>query len=112
LDDIIQTAFCISTRGQSGNCPFVEIQQGINRIKSYIFSEKYLIENVIVSAAKAAYLAYLIKTGNNQIERFISKESIKDITITNPEWNKLNKLKSGLPEAFWYWVKFIQNIER
>lgn len=107
LDDILQTALCISTRGQSGNCPFTDIQQGINRIKSYIFSEKYLIENVIVSASKVAYLACLIKSDNNQIDRIISKESIRDVIITNPAWNKLNKLKSGSPEAFWYWQKSV-----
>jgi hypothetical protein len=49
----------------------------------------------------------LIKSGNNQIDRIISKERIRDVIITNPTWNKLNKFKSGPPEAFWYWQKFV-----
>ena len=41
LDDIFNTSLCISTRRQLGSCKFDEIQQGITRIKGYIFSEKY-----------------------------------------------------------------------
>jgi len=30
---------------------------------------------------------------------------IKDWTISNPLYNKLNKLKKTNPEAFFYWYK-------
>ncbi len=72
LDDIFQTSFCISTRGQKGECNFNELQNGIKRIKSFMFSEKYLIENVIISASKAAYLSAILDTKSKTIETYLS----------------------------------------
>jgi predicted nucleotidyltransferase component of viral defense system len=103
LDDIIQTAFCISTRGTAGNGNFVEIQKGIERVKQFIISERFLIDNTIIAASKAAYMAALIKSDNIEIMRFNKSINISEISITNPTYNKLNKLKKSNSEAFWYW---------
>jgi len=105
LDDIFQTSFCISMRGISGTCNFGEIQQGINRIKSFIYSSKYLIEDVIVSAAKAAYLSALLKNQAKMPERYTSESQIEDFDIKNVQYNKFNKLKRNLGEAYFYWYK-------
>jgi len=108
LDDMMQTAFCLSSRGQAGECNFEDLQKGISRIKSYIFSTKYQIEDVIVSASKVAYLAALLKTGSNTIERYISENQCINYSITSIPYNKLNKLKRNITVAFFYWYKALE----
>ena len=108
LEDIFQTSFCISTRGLKGSCNFNDLQKGITRIRSYIFSERYLIENVIVSASKAAYISELLRSKNINIERFSSVDQCVNLEIRNTKYNKLNKLKKGITEAFFYWYKALE----
>ena len=64
IDDIFQTALTISTRGKEGKANFQALQDGISKIKAYIFSENYHIEKAIVHASKAAYIAKLIEHKN------------------------------------------------
>lgn len=109
LEDIVQTSLCISSRGDSGSGNFKELQSGIKRVKSFIFSEPYHIENAIVSASKAAYLTTLILTNAEKIEKYSDPMQVKDWTITDPEYNKLNRLKRTNTEAFFYWYKSIEN---
>jgi predicted nucleotidyltransferase component of viral defense system len=105
LEDIYQTALCISTRGAIGNGDFVQLQKGIQRIKQFIFSESYQIEKAIIHSAKAAYLSSLIKNKSTKIEKFVSPEQVKDYNIKDQNINKLNHLKKSNPEAFFYWYK-------
>lgn len=108
LEDIFQTSLCIVSRGVLGNGNFKELQLGITRIKGFIFSETYHIEKVIVSASKAAYLSILIEYEKKEIEKFENPLQIKEWSIINPEFNKINKLKKNNPEAFFYWYKIIE----
>lgn len=110
LHDIFNTALCISTRGQLGEGKFVELQSGVERVKGFIYSDKYHIEKAIVSSAKAAYLSMLIKSQSKNIERFSSTIQVKDFQIENPLYNKLNKLKKQNAEAFFYWYKALMLI--
>lgn len=107
LDDIIETAYCISVRGTTGNCNFTELQNGIQRVKQYIISESFQIDQFINSASKAAHLAALIKTSKSDLIRFNDSIDIEKFTITNLNYNKLNKLKKNNPEAFWNWYQAI-----
>jgi len=108
LEDIYQTALCIATRGTEGNGNFDELLLGIKRIAGFIFSETYHIEKAIISASKAAYLAILIKSNLNSIEKFNNPLQMKDWTISEPLNSKLNKLKKSNPEAFFYWYKIFE----
>ncbi len=103
--DIRQTALCISTRGLSGNGNFMQLQQGINRLKPFMYKHKYYIENAIIDSARAAYLATLIEVGENRFERYGSPQDILNLQIADSLTNRLNKLRNILPEAFFYWVK-------
>jgi hypothetical protein len=105
LDDISDTALCLSTRGKSGNGNFAGLQNGISQIRAYIFSESYHIEKAIVHAARAAYLAKLIDTGAKKFVRFENAQQIIDWQIAAPLDTKLNKLKKTNPEAFFYWYQ-------
>ena len=105
LDDIFQTSLCLSTRGKIGNGNFDELLAGIKRVNGFIFSESYHIDKAIVCASKAAYLSALIKKGSLEFERYTDPSQIKTWQIEQTSYNKLNKLKSSNPEAFFYWHK-------
>ena len=101
LDDTFQTCFTLSTREQSDE--FTHLTTGIRNITNFIMG-RFKIEEAIVAAAKAAYLCQLLKQENPEnIQRFSKPDQIKDWSIENPNYNRLNKLKKSNPEAFYYW---------
>jgi len=108
LEDIYQTALCIVSRGSDGKGDFEELQNGIGRISSFIFSESYHIEKAIADASKAAYLSTLIHLNAKTIAKFENPLQLKDWQIDKPLNNKLNKLKKSNPEAFFYWYKIYE----
>lgn len=112
LEDIYQTSLCIVTRGKDGKGNFEQLQLGIRRITGFIFSENYHLEKAIVHASKAAYLAKLIFYDAEAIEKFKTPIGLKDWEIGAPMNNKLNKLKKSNPEAFFYWYKIYELLER
>lgn len=109
FDDIRQTSLCIATRGAEGNGNFKELQQGITRIKSFMFRGNYYIENATIDAARAAYIATLLEKGQTEIERYNGDPmSIGQLEILPALTNKLNRLKRQSPEAYYYWAKTSQ----
>ena len=70
FNDIRQTALCISTRGKAGEGDFNLMQDGIIRVKSFMYKQRYLIDNAIIDAARAAYLATLIEKGVTRVEPY------------------------------------------
>ena len=70
-----------------------------------MYKGTYRIEEAIIDAAKAAYLATLIETGGKTIERFSDAQLTNDLSIKPVLTSKLNKLRIGLPEAYFYWAK-------
>ena len=111
LEDIHLTALCIASRGTDGKGDFEQLQLGIRRIGSFIFSESYHIEKAIIHASKAAYLATLIKYDADTVEKFNNPLEMKDWAISEPLSNKLNKLKKSNPEAFFYWHKIFELVK-
>ena len=108
LEDIYQTALSIVSRGTDGKGDFEELQNGIQRISHFIFSESYHIEKAIAHASKAAYLSVLIKHNAITINKFENPLQLKDWQINEPLNSKLNKLKKSNPEAFFYWYKIYE----
>ena len=106
------TALFISTRGKAGEGDFNLIQDGIIRVKSFMYKQRYLIDNAIIDAARTAYLATLIEKGITEVECYSNNPAdIKDLVILPSLTNKLNKLKNNLPEAFYYWAKTSKLLE-
>lgn len=105
LNDIVQTALCLATRGKAGAGDFVALQNGVSQIKAYIFSESYHIEKAIAYAARAAYLAKLIDTDETSLVHFEDAKQVSSWTIEAPLDTRLNKLKRTNPEAFFYWYQ-------
>ena len=84
---------------------FAQLQQGVSRLKSFMYKQKYIIDHAIVDAARAAYLATLIEKRVNTIEKYHSPQDAVNLQIADTLTNKLNKLRGPLPEAFFYWAK-------
>ncbi len=105
LNDILQTALCLTTRGKAGEGDFAALQNGVSQIKAYIFSESYHIEKAIIYASRAAYLAKLIETGEKNFVRFENAEQVIHWKIEASLDARLNKLKKTNPEAFFYWYQ-------
>lgn len=102
-EDIRQTALLIATRGLEGKGDFPQLQDGIKRLGSFIYEEKYFIEDAIADSAKAAYVATCIENGIMKIEKYGSAELSADMKIGRILSSRLNKLKKQHPEAFYYW---------
>lgn len=69
FEDVRQTSLCLATRGMEGNGRFDALQRGVQRIKTFMFNGKYLIDDAIKDAACAAYIATLLETGQTAIEK-------------------------------------------
>lgn len=104
-EDIRKTALCLATRGKEGDDKFELLQQGIKRLKSFMYKKKYYLENAIIDGARAAYLATLIEKGVDRIEKYGSPQDVLDLQIEDTLTSRLNKLRNSNPEAFYYWSK-------
>ena len=104
LEDIYQTAICICLRGLKNPDEYKLLQDGINRIGSFMIGGKYTLDSAIVNAAKAAYLSKLLETGRNEIHHYNLDllGELTDRVLQQPMPTKLNKLKKTHPEAFFY----------
>lgn len=109
LEDILETAFCICLRGSHLPSQYAELHAGVQRIQSFIFSENYHLEKVIVHASKAANLVLSILYGRNEVPRWAPGLAMAGMLITQPDRNKVNKLKKSNPEAFYYWFAGLEN---
>ncbi len=99
--DIRETALCLATRGKDGTGDFWALQNGVSFIRSFMYRNRYYIEDAILDGAKAAYLATAIETDAGFIKRYDG---------TAPELpslihGRISKLKRLLPEAFFYWTQ-------
>lgn len=104
LDDIVDNSLEICLRGNHGKANFDILSKGILQVKGFIYSETFHIEKAITYAAKAAYIAVIIKHEQKDIRKYDASKSqeMKDWLIKEPINNKLNKLKKSNPEAFFY----------
>ncbi|NDV84204.1 nucleotidyl transferase AbiEii/AbiGii toxin family protein [Bacteroides sp. 51] len=104
LEDIIDNALEICLRGNHGKANFEILQKGIIQVRSFIYSEPFHLEKAITCAAKAAYIATLIKYGKTEIKRY-SPDILPELIgwqITEPMNTKLNKIKKSDRDAFFY----------
>lgn len=103
LQDTRETALCLSTRGSAGKGDFNALQNGVTRLRSFMYLGKYQIEQAITDAAKAAYLATLIETGATSFDRYPG--TVEGMRLPGSVPTKLGKLRLPSPEAYFFWVK-------
>jgi hypothetical protein len=106
--DITKTSFLLSQillRKSIINEEIKELQSGITKLRSHLIGINYNLEAAKLNAAKAAFTVAAFNSkihfGNDKIYNIekISSESIKG------EFEKLERLKNFLPEAYYYWQK-------
>ena len=109
LDDIFNTSLLIAKRTKNTLEPdktrFTELTTGIRRFEGFLIVDNFKIEDAILAAGKAAYLARRLKKQDfSALEKF-NGQDISKLEITG-ELNFLNKLrKSRDKAAFFYWYK-------
>lgn len=104
-EDVRQTAICIARRGTIGIGNFREINNGLKRIKSYMYQSNYYIESAIIDSSRAAYLASCFEKGITSIDKYEKTTLIKDLTINDCLPIQLFKLRASSPESYYYWAK-------
>ena len=104
LDDIFNTAIIIGGRGSLEKELFLQLEDGVRRIKSHIISRNYIVEEAVVSASKAAYLALLLKNDRETIEKFDPLVPLPEL-VGAPLFKKMAKIKKFSPEAYYYFAK-------
>ena len=111
LDDTIQACYSISQldfRGAIENERTIILRGGIRKLQSHLINLYYSRDDAKLSAAKVAFMTSVLKKGRdfpNPEEFKFTKEKIallKDIQLDG-DFQILNRLKSVLPEAFYYW---------
>lgn len=114
LADTIETSRLIGMLGIKG-CPDNNetrmLTQGIRQVDSHITGNRFSRNEAKICAAKAAWLATVLKSGNTEMPfpRY-NIDTLKDIEKTQlrDEYAPLNRLKAGTPEAWYYWLKSAQ----
>lgn len=103
LDDIYDTALHICTRGSDGKGDFEALFKGITSVRNFIFSESYHLDRAITDAAKAAYIATVLKHGGKTFEKYRGVDQVRELVIDQSFNQKISKLRKSNPEAFFYW---------
>jgi hypothetical protein len=113
LRDSMDACRVIGFRNRSNTEPdksrFAELQRGIASFSEFPVAESFRIDEAITTAAKVAYLcAKLLTEDYSALERY-DERGKSELSIKNPQWNVLNKLKR-LPDqaAFFYWYKCLE----
>jgi len=108
LTDIFNTACLIGMRGFGSMNEYVELQKGIRRFSGFVYAEHFTLDSATRCAAKAAYIATLIRKGAQEISRFDPGDDLSGLAIQEPGYSKLNKIKKTSPEAFYYFYKALE----
>jgi hypothetical protein len=101
LDDSFRTALLITERDLK-NEHFLHLQKGISHIVNFVL-ERFRIEEATICAAKVAYLTTILRTGGMAAQRYTGPGPLAEWTIDGDRYQRLNRLKRTLPEAFFYW---------
>jgi predicted nucleotidyltransferase component of viral defense system len=115
LEDTIQASYLlcqIDLRGYEENDRTRELRQGVRQIQSHLLNMQFSLQDAKVAASKAAFLAYALKS-NFKLEPFqyrYNTDKIMELRDTEIKgrFSILNRIKSSLPEAFYYWYLISQ----
>jgi len=115
LNDIINTSYLLcqmDLRGATENTKTQELREGIKKLKSHLLNTSFRLPDAKIAASRAAYLAAAVKYNlkSDPFEMRFSLEKIERLKdeIISGRFSIMNRLKSSLPEVFYYWYLISQ----
>jgi len=112
LDDTIQASLSLSMhtlKGVKETPEALMLIDGARKLTSHLVDHRFNLDMAKIAAAKVALMAKLIKNeaAGASLEAFKTlppPEELRQLKIEE-EWERLNRLMSVNPEAFWYWYQ-------
>lgn len=119
LEDTFEAAFLLSQsnfKGARQTDGLQEMKLGIKRMTNYYLGSRFTFEQARTAASKAALLATIVKDFNPfSLSEYrysnANVNEIKDLEFDG-DYKILNKLKGANPEAFYYWSKTVQLLDK
>lgn len=113
LQDTIDTCLIIAKRGGDSDdekAKFKELQKGIKAFGTgFLMEGNFRIDDAVPASARIACLAAKILIGDLSPITYYDEQDIKGLTIEDPNWNFLNRLKRQADKSsFYYWYQTIQ----
>jgi len=108
LNDIITTGLMIAAKGKYFDAKedFKHVATGLTQLKSYIYNGAFRIDDAVLAASKAAYLATLILTNyKGKIKRWQPGDDSLKYQIAFIEYQFLNKHRDIPGGALFYWYQ-------
>lgn len=112
LEDTLQASLSLSMhrlKGVKDSPEALLFDDGARKLTSHLVDHRFNLDMAKLAAAKTALVARLIvkEDSGSSLAAFRSiptNEELGQLVITG-EWERLNRLKSINPEAFWYWYQ-------
>lgn len=109
VDDILSTSHNYCTYGRTDQASFRIMQDGVGRLDSYIYGDKFREPQAQIAVSKATYIAKRIEKSLRDITRFDKAAKMADWVINDYSYTRLNKLKKHNLEAFHYWYQIFES---
>jgi len=110
LQDTIEAAACIASRGKFTNEDYLLYLSGIRGISNHIYGERFNAEKAISPACKVMYMAACMLKGE-KFKRVTDPTSFFEANIGKSRYAKLSSLRKFDAEAFAYAVQAIDLLQ-
>ncbi len=116
IEDVLNDSFeiCLITafQGSRNKDFFAIITEAMKRVRNFTIDNKnYTMDDALRVSGKLAYLGQLFMT-KGVVEKYDPDISVADWVIENPAYNRINKIKERSAEAFYYWYKAVQLMDK
>lgn len=113
LQDTIDTCLIFAKRGGGTNdekTKFAELQKGIRAFGTgFLMRGNFRIDDAIPASARIAHLASKLLVGDLTPIEYYNGQDVKILSIEDPEWNFLNRLKRQPDKSsFYYWYHTVR----
>ncbi len=112
LEDTLQASLSLSMhrlKGVKDSTEALMLEDGARKLTSHLVDHRFNLDMAKLAAAKAALTAKLVKSEEagaslGAFRTVPPPEQLRQLKIVG-EWERLNRLMSVNPEAFWYWYQ-------
>lgn len=112
LEDTLQTSLILSQhrlKGVPDHPDALLLEDGVRRLTSHLVNHRFNLDMAKIAAAKAALVTRFVakEDANPSLTHWRTMPKLEDLRSLeiDGEWERLNRLKSTNPEAFWYWYQ-------